>query len=152
MARDCTAAQQLMQLMGIGEITATAIVAMVGNASEFKCGRQFAAWIGLVPGQYSSGGKARLGRITKAGDAYLRSLLVMGARAVLNAAKGKTDSLSRWALAVQERRGYWKAVVAIAAKNARMACPLGGAHPVFAMLYKLSQGLGMAPQIDLALR
>ena len=61
-----------------------------------------------------------MGRITKAGDAYLRSLLVMGARAVLNAAKGKTDSLSRWALGVQERRGYWKAVVAIAAKNARM--------------------------------
>ena len=121
MARDCNAAQQLMQLMGIGEITATAIVAMVGNASEFSCGRQFAAWVGLVPGQYSSGGKARLGRITKAGDAYLRGLLVMGARAVLNAAKGKSDSLSRWALAVAERRGYWKAVVAIAAKNARMA-------------------------------
>ena len=120
MARDCTTAQQLMQLMGVGETTATAIVAMVGNASEFTCGRQFAAWIGLVPGQYSSGGKARLGRITKAGDPYLRSLLVMGARAVLNAAKGKTDSLSRWAVAVEARRGYWKAVVAIAAKNARM--------------------------------
>ena len=121
MARDCNAAQQLMQLMGIGETTATAIVAMVGNASEFTCGRQFAAWIGLVPGQYSSGGKARLGRITKAGDPYLRSLLVMGARAVLKAAKGKQDSLSRWAVSVAERRGYWKAVVAIAAKNARMA-------------------------------
>ena len=121
MARDCNAAQQLMQLMGIGETTATAIVAMVGNASEFTCGRQFAAWIGLVPGQYSSGGKARLGRITKAGDPYLRSLLVMGARAVLNAAKGKQDSLSRWAVSVAERRGYWKAVVAIAAKNARLA-------------------------------
>ena len=74
-----------------------------------------------MPGQYSSGGKARLGRITKAGDAYLRSVLVMGARAVLNAAKGKTDSLSRWALSVAERRAYWRAVVAIAAKNARMA-------------------------------
>ena len=121
MARECTASQQLMQLMGVGETTATAIVAMVGNAREFDSGRQFAAWIGLVPGQYSSGGKARLGRITKAGDAYLRSLLVLGARAVLNAAAGKTDSLSRWALAVRERRGYWKAVVAIAAKNARMA-------------------------------
>ena len=120
MAHDCTAAQQLMQLMGVGETTATAIVAMVGNASEFTCGRQFAAWIGLVPGQYSSGGKARLGRITKAGDPYLRSLLVMGARSVLNAAKTKTDSLSRWAVAVEARRGYWKAVVAIAAKNARM--------------------------------
>lgn len=121
MARDCNAAQQLMQLMGIGEITATAIVAMVGNAAEFNCGRQFSAWIGLVPGQYSSGGKARLGRITKAGDAYLRSLLVMGARAVLNAAKSKNDSLSRWAVALEQRRGYWKAVVAIAAKNARLA-------------------------------
>ena len=121
MARDCNAAQQLMQLMGIGEVTATAIVAMVGNASEFSGGRQFAAWLGLVPGQYSSGGKTRLGRITKAGDPYLRGLLVMGARAVLNAAKGKSDGLSRWALAVEKRRGYWKAVVAIAAKNARMA-------------------------------
>ena len=121
MAKDCTPAQQLMQLMGVGETTATAIVAMVGNAREFDSGRQFAAWIGLVPGQYSSGGKARLGRITKAGDAYLRSLLVLGARAVLNAAPNKRDSLSRWAVAVRERRGYWKAVVAIAAKNARMA-------------------------------
>ena len=65
MAKECTAAQQLMQLMGVGEITATAIVAMVGNAREFDSGRQFAAWIGLVPGQYSSGGKARLGRIPK---------------------------------------------------------------------------------------
>jgi transposase len=120
MAKDCTAAQQLMQLMGIGETTATAIVAMVGNGAEFASGRQFAAWIGLVPGQYSSGGKARLGRITKAGDAYLRSLLVLGARAVLNAAAAKTDSLSRWATKLAERRGYWKAVAAIAAKNARM--------------------------------
>ncbi len=79
--------------MGVGETTATAIVAMVGNGREFDSGRQFAAWLGLVPGQYSSGGKTRLGRITKAGDAYLRSLLVMGARAVLNAATAKTDSL-----------------------------------------------------------
>jgi transposase len=121
MARRCTAAQQLMRLMGVGQTTATAIVAMVGNATEFDSGRQFAAWLGLVPGQYSSGGKARLGRITKAGDAYLRSLLVLGARAVLNAAPNKSDSLSRWAVKLRERRGYWKAVVAIAAKNARMA-------------------------------
>ena len=121
MAKDCTAAQQLMQLCGVGPTTATAIVAMVGNGAEFSSGRQFAAWLGLVPGQYSSGGKARLGRITKAGDAYLRSLLVLGARAVLNAAAAKRDSLSRWACALRERRGYWKAVVAIAAKNARMA-------------------------------
>ena len=120
-ARDCTLAQRLMQLAGVGETTATAIVAMVGNAAEFDSGRQFAAWLGLVPGQYSSGGKTRLGRITKAGDGYLRSLLVLGARAVLNAASNKADSLNRWALKLAERRGYWKAVVAIAAKNARMA-------------------------------
>jgi len=114
-------AQLLMRLSGIGEATATAIVAMIGNGRDFKCGRQFAAWVGLVPSQYSSGGKIRLGRITKAGDAYLRSLLVMGARAVLQAAKHKTDKLSVWALELEKRRGYWKAVVAIAAKNARMA-------------------------------
>ena len=93
---------------------------MIGNGHEFKCGRQFAAWLGLTPGQYSSGGKTRLGRITKAGDAYLRTLLILGARAVLAAAKNKADGLSRWATALEQRRGYWKAVVAIAAKNARM--------------------------------
>lgn len=120
-ARADARAQRLMRLNGIAETTATALVASVGNAHEFKCGRQFAAWLGLVPGQYSSGGKTRLGRITKAGDGYLRSLLVLGARSVLNAAKGRTDALSCWALALQERRGYWRAVVAIAAKNARMA-------------------------------
>jgi transposase len=121
MARDCTLAQRLMQLKGVGETTSTALVAMIGNAKEFDNGRQLAAWLGLVPGQYSSGGKTRLGRITKAGDPYIRSLLVLGARAVLNAAANKTDSLSRWAMQLRERRGYWKAVIAIAAKNARMA-------------------------------
>ena len=74
-----------------------------------------------MPGQYSSGGKTRLGRITKAGDGYLRTLLVLGAKAVLAAAKTKGDRLSRWAVALEECRGYWKAVVAVAAKNARMA-------------------------------
>jgi len=110
-----------MRLGGIGPTTASCMVAMVGNGHEFRCGRQFAAWLGLVPGQYNSGGKARLGRITKAGDGYLRSLLILGARAVLVAAQGKTDPVSRWAIVLAERRGYWKAVVAIAAKNARMA-------------------------------
>jgi len=114
-------AQQLMQLRGVGPTTATTIVAMIGSGHEFRCGRQFAAWVGLTPGQYSSGGKTRLGRITKAGDAYLRTLLILGARAVLAAAKNKDDSISRWAMALEARCGYWKAVVAIAAKNARMA-------------------------------
>lgn len=121
MARQDDRARQLMRLPGVGETTATALLAMIGNGREFASGRQLSAWLGLVPGQYSSGGKTRLGRITKAGDAYLRSLLVMGARAVLHAAAGKADSISRWAVQLEQRRGYWRAIVAIAAKNARLA-------------------------------
>jgi transposase len=121
MAKEDTRARQLMQLRGVGETTATAMVAMIGNGHDFKSGRQLAAWLGLVPSQYSSGGKARLGHITKAGDGYMRSLLVLGARSMLNNAKNKTDSVSRWAMTLAERRGYWRAIVAIAAKNARMA-------------------------------
>ena len=120
-ARDDEQVRRLMNLRGVGPVGASAIVATVGSAHEFRNGRQFAAWLGMVPRQYSSGGKARLGRITKAGDAYLRTLLIMGARAVLAAAAGRTDRISRWALAVQARRGYMRAVVAIAAKNARLA-------------------------------
>lgn len=119
-ARESTPAKQLMRLPGVGPTTATAMVAMIGRGQEFRCGRQLSAWLGLVPGQYSSGGKQRLGRITKAGDPYLRMLLILGARAVLSAAKEKTDATSRWARQLAERVGYWKAVVAIAAKNARM--------------------------------
>jgi transposase len=113
-------ARQLMRLDGVGATTASAMTAMIGRGQEFKCGRQLAAWIGLVPSQYSSGGKQRLGRITKAGDPYLRMLLILGARAVLQSAGNKTDPVSRWALQLAARVGYWKAVVAIAAKNARM--------------------------------
>ena len=113
--------RRLMGMPGIGEKTATALMASIGNGHDFKCGRQLAAWLGLVPGQYSSGGKQRLGRITKAGDSYLRMLLILGARSVVVAAKKKTDRLSRWVTDLVNRRGYWKAVVAVAAKNARMA-------------------------------
>jgi len=119
-ARESAPARQLMQLPGVGPTTATALVAMIGRGHEFKCGRQLAAWLGLVPGQYSSGGKQRLGRITKAGDPYLRMLLILGARSVLQSAKDKSDAVSRWAVQLAARVGYWKAIVAIAAKNARM--------------------------------
>lgn len=121
MAREDERARRLMRLSGVGETTATALLATIGNGHDFRCGRQFAAWLGLVPGQYSSGGKTRLGRITKTGDPYLRTLLILGARAVLALAKTKTDPISRWAAVLEQRRGYWKAVVAIAAKNARLA-------------------------------
>ncbi len=119
-AKEDVQSVHLMRLSGIGPITASAIVATVGKGRDFASGRQFCAWLGLVPGQYSSGGKQRLGHITKTGESYLRTLLIMGAKAVLNTAKKKTDSVSRWAIQVEQRRGYWKAVVAIAAKNARM--------------------------------
>ncbi len=121
MAQADDRACQLMGMPGVGPTTASALVSSIGNGHDFKCGRQLAAWLGLVPGQYSSGGKQRLGRITKAGDSYLRTLLILGARAVLASGKNKTDRLSRWAQSVAERRGYWEAVVAVAAKNARMA-------------------------------
>ena len=120
-AREDARSRRLMERPGIGPVTASALLASLGNGHDFKNGRQVAAWIGLVPGQYSSGGKARLGRITKAGDRYLRSLLIMGARAILAGLGDKQDGFSRWARNLQERRGYWKAVVAIAAKNARLA-------------------------------
>lgn len=120
-ARQSAPARQLMQLPGVGPTTATALVAMIGRGQEFRCGRQLSAWLGLVPGQYSSGGKQRLGRITKAGDRYLRTLLILGARSVLQSARKKEDAISRWTKDVEGRRGYWKAVVAMAAKNARLA-------------------------------
>lgn len=123
-ARLSEPARRLMKIRGVGAITALAIVATVGNAREFKNGRQFAAWIGLVPAQYSTGGKTRLGHISKRGDAYLRNLLVQGARSVLQTANRHQDRLSRWALELQQRRGYYRALVAIANKNARIAWAL----------------------------
>ena|ERR1039457_6642651 len=104
----------------VGPLTASAIVASVGNATEFRNGRQFAAWLGLVPRQHSTGGKTRLGHITKSGDNYLRSLLVLGARAVIHRAARHPDRLSQWISDVRARRGYARATVALAAKNARI--------------------------------
>lgn len=121
MARTNEQSRRLMQMNGIGPITATALVGAVGNGHDFKNGRQPAAWLGLVPGQRSTGGKSRLGSIMRAGNRYLRSLLVLGARSLLTRANATGDAVSLWGLALQERIGYGKTVVAIAAKNARMA-------------------------------
>lgn len=119
LARQSEAAQRLMAIPGIGPVTATAIVATVSHAMDFKNGRQFAAWLGLVPRQYSTGGKTRLGRITKRGDVYLRTLLIHGTRAVLARVSERTDRASSWVRSLIERRGYKRAAVALAAKNAR---------------------------------
>lgn len=120
-AREDDRSRRLMQLRGIGPTTASALLASLGAGHDFRNGRQVAAWIGLTPGQHSSGGKQRLGSITKAGDAYLRSLLVLGARAVIANLGEKQDRFSRWVRSLVERRGYRRAAIAIAAKNARMA-------------------------------
>ncbi len=95
-------------------------MAAVGDASEFKNGRHLAAWLGLVPRQYSSGGKSRLYGISKRGDTYLRTLLIHGARSVLRYAAGKADIQSKWLRELIERRGYNRAAVAMANKNARV--------------------------------
>jgi len=120
-AREDDRSRRLLQLRGVGSTTASALVASIGDGHDFRNGRQVAASLGLTPGQYSSGGKQRLGSITKAGDAYLRSLLVLGARSVMANLGDKQDTFSRWIRNLIERRGYWRAAVAIAAKNARMA-------------------------------
>jgi len=118
--RDSAAMQRIVAVCGVGPITASAVVASVGDAKLFKNGRQFAAWLGLVPRQFSTGGKPILGRITKQGDVYLRTLLIHGARSALLTLARRNDRLSRWAGALIARRGFKKACVALAAKNARV--------------------------------
>jgi transposase len=130
-ARASEPAERLMQVRGIGPLTAIATIATVGSARDFASGRQFAAWLGLVPRQHSSGGHDRLGRITRRGDAYLRTLFVQGARSVLQTAMRRDDRMSRWIVALQARCGYHKALVAIAAKNARIVWALLSKNQAF---------------------
>ncbi|MGB4499426.1 MAG: IS110 family transposase [Methylococcaceae bacterium] len=113
-------AQRLQKIPGVGPITATAIISAVGDGKQFKCGRDLAAWFGLTPKQNSSGGKERLLGISKRGDAYLRTLLIHGARAVLRVSETKTDSLNCWLQNLCNRRNKNIAAVALANKNARI--------------------------------
>ena len=119
-ARSDERCQRLLKVEGIGTISATAIVAAVGDAKQFSSARQFAAWLGLVPSQHSSGGKNQLGSISKKGDTYLRTLLIHGARSALLACKEKTDRRSLWVQQVQCCRNTNIATVALANKNARI--------------------------------
>ncbi|MCL4473908.1 MAG: IS110 family transposase [Actinobacteria bacterium] len=112
--------QRLAQVEGVGPMIATAMVAAVGDGRNFKNGRQMAAWLGLVPGQNSSGDKRRLLSITKRGDCYLRTLLVHGARSVARRSDGKNDSRSLWLNRIKDRRNINIAAVALANKNARI--------------------------------
>lgn len=119
--KDNAVCQRLDGILGIGPITASATYAAAGDGKEFKNGRHYSAWLGIVPGQHSSGGKSVLLGISKRGNSYLRTLYIHGARAVLNHSAGKQDRFSLWAQQVLARRGYNKACVAVANKMARMA-------------------------------
>jgi transposase len=114
---DC---QRIAKIKGVGPKTATAIVAAIGDGSEFKNGRHLAAWVGLVPRQHSSGDRKVLMGISKRGNQHLRSLLVHGARAVVRTAPNKTDLNNLWVNQLRERRGFNRATVAVANKNARI--------------------------------
>jgi len=114
-------AKRLMQLRGVGPIIATAMLATVGDARQFSNGRQMSASLGLTPKQFSSGGKERMLGISKRGDAYLRSLLIHGARAVIRTARSKTDPLSRWVIRLADRSHPNVAAAALANKTTRIA-------------------------------
>ena len=116
--RQDTASQKLARIPGLGPLTASALAASIGDARNFKNGRQLAAWLGIVPKQHSTGGKPTLLGISKRGDAYLRTLLIHGARAVIRAAERKPDA-DPWLRQLLARRNKNVAAVALANKNAR---------------------------------
>lgn len=115
---DC---RRLAALPGVGPVIATALVATIADGSHFRSGRELAAWIGLVPRQYTTGGKPRLGGIGRRANHYLRRQMIHGARAVISRLAGRTDRRSMWLKALIERRGFNKALVALANKTARIA-------------------------------
>jgi transposase len=116
--------RRLQEVEGIGAVTSVALVSIMGNPNDFKNGRHFAAFLGLVPRQDSSGGRNRLLGITKHGDSYVRQLLVHGARSVVNYAGKKTDKRSLWVNHLKRRAGANRTCVAVANKNARIALAL----------------------------
>jgi transposase len=119
LAKQSGACRQLMRLAGVGPVIATAILGTIGNAHAFKNGRQFAASLGLVPGQRSSGGRTQLLGITKRGDRYLRKLLVQGARAIMRVVGRHDDRQSQWVRQLLTRRHKHVVAVALANKLAR---------------------------------
>jgi transposase len=121
MQRSDEMARRLATIPGIGPVGATALAAAVGDPHQFRSGRQFAAWLGLTPRQKSSGGKERLGRITKMGDKYLRQLLVIGATSMIRRAKDRPDAVDPRLVALLARKPAKLVSVAIANKMARIA-------------------------------
>lgn len=128
-------AKRLMSIPGKGEITATALVANVNDAKHFDTSYSFAAWIGLVPRQHTTVGVARFGRISKRGEKHMRTSLIHGARAVIANCKNKTDRATLWVKDFVERRGFKRATVALAAKNARLIWSLLHSEKVYQIDY-----------------
>jgi transposase len=122
LAKTMPEAGVLMSVPGIGVLTATALVAFVGDPNRFRSGRDLAAYLGLTPREHSSGQVRRLGRITKRGNSYVRMMLIHGARSALRAGSMATapDDIRTWALAIKQRRGFNVAAVALAKKLARI--------------------------------
>jgi transposase len=118
--KDDTQAKAAKELVGVGPVTASAVVATVGDFNQFKNGAQFGAWLGLTPRQNSSGGRNSLGGITKRGDMYLRMLLIQGGKSAVMTAHMRRDPISKWLYELREKSGWQKAAVAMANKNARI--------------------------------
>ena len=119
-ARDDARVRAACELAGVGPVTASAVVASVGDLRQFGSAHQFGAWLGLVPRQNSSGGKTSLGRITKRGDDYLRTLLIQAAKSAVMTAHKRSDRISQWVVQLKARVGWQKTAVALANKNARI--------------------------------
>lgn len=133
LSKENTACLKIRKIPGVGVMSSSALVASIGNGNAYKNGRNFSASIGIVPRQFSTGGKTKLGRITKRGDSYIRQLLIHGARSAVRAAvnKKKTDPTSLWIRSLYERCGANRTAVAMANKNARTAWAiLAGKTPV----------------------
>lgn len=120
LASELPVCQRLMAIPGVGPMIATALVSVIGDANNFKNGRELSAWLGLVPKQYSTGGQQRLLGISKRGDGYVRALLVQGALSAITRCKGRSDNQLLWARQLHEKKGLQKAAVALANKMARI--------------------------------
>jgi transposase len=120
-AHENEACQRLVAIPGVGPVTATALIAAIGNGAAFRKGREFAAWMGVVPREHSTGGKQKLLGISKRGNSYLRRLFIQGARAVLQQRTKQTSGLSTWLEQLAARTHPNVAAVALANKLARIA-------------------------------
>ena len=132
LAKADSVARRLTSIPGIGPVTASAVAASVQDIAGFSGPREFAAWLGLTPRQNSSGGKERLGRVSKMGNRYLRKLLVVGAHAVLYHRKGHGDALRLWACKLMQIKPFKLVAVALANKLARTAFALMRSQSVYA--------------------